>query len=91
MKTERQDLLQNGTVIDFRPTYDRTADLEHTYLEESVLAGILMDASACDGDKALGMDYLAALLPTSATFQHSSHRLIYAQYGSLKPQAELRM
>ena len=78
MKPEHQDLLQNGSVVDFRPTYDRTADLEHTYLEESVLAGILMDAGACEGDKALGMDYLVTLLPTSAAFKHSSHRLIYA-------------
>ncbi len=68
----------NGTVINFRPTYNCIADLEHTYLEESVLAGIVMDAGAEAGDKALGMDHLAALLPTPAAFGHSSHRLIYA-------------
>ena len=69
---------RNGTGIDFRPAYDRIADLENTYLEESVLAGIMMDAGAEEGDKALGMDYLVALLPTSAAFRHRSHRLIYA-------------
>jgi len=69
---------QNGTVVDFRPAFDRIADLEHTHLEESVLAGIITDASAEAEDKALGMDYVAALLPTTAAFCHSSHRLIYA-------------
>lgn len=68
----------NGTIVDFRPAYDRIADLEHTHLEESVLAGIMTDASASAGDKSLGMDYLFALLPTTEAFCHRSHRLIYA-------------
>jgi len=68
---------QNGTVIDFRPPYDRIADLENTYLEESVLAGIIDDANAgCD--TALGMSYVSELLPSTAAFRHRSHRLIYA-------------
>ena len=33
MQFKHQDSLQNGTVVDFRPAYDRIADLEHTYLE----------------------------------------------------------
>jgi len=48
----------NGTYFDFRPAYDRIADLENTYLEESVLAGIIDDANAC-GDTALGMIYVS--------------------------------
>jgi len=68
---------QNGTVIDFRPPYDRIADLENTYLEESVLAGIIDDASA-SSDTALGISYVAGLLPSPAAFRHRSHRLIYA-------------
>jgi len=68
----------NGTYVDFRPAYDRIADLEHTHLEESVLAGIMIDASASAGNKALGMEYLASLLPATAAFQHRSHRLIYS-------------
>lgn len=78
MIAQHQDLLSNATVVDFRPTYDRTTELEHTYLEESVLAGIIIDADAEVGDKALGMQYLVTVLPTSAAFQHRSHRLIYA-------------
>ncbi len=69
---------RNGTMIDFRPAYDRIVELENTYLEESVLAGIMVDAGAEDGDQALGMHHIVALLPTSAVFQHRSHRLIYA-------------
>jgi len=67
----------NGTYFDFRPAYDRIADLENTYLEESVLAGIIDDANAC-GDTALGMIYVSELLPSAAAFRHRSHRLIYA-------------
>jgi len=77
MQTKHQDLLQNGSEVDFRPAYDRIADLEHVHLEESVLAGLINDASAEEGDRSLGMDYLAVLLPSSAPFQHRSHRLIY--------------
>jgi len=73
-----QDLSSNATVVDFRPAYDRIAELEHTYLEESVLAGIMEDASATGEDTAPGMSYIAVLLPTTTAFQHSSHRLIYA-------------
>ncbi len=69
---------QQENTTDFRPTYDRLADLEHTYLEESVLAGLMIDASAEEGERALGMDYLASLLPNPVAFQHRSHRLIYA-------------
>jgi len=38
----------------------------------------MTDAGASSEDKAIGMDYVAGLLPTTAAFCHSSHRLIYA-------------
>lgn len=78
MQTKNQDLSLNDAVVDFRPTYDRTAELEYTCLEESLLAGIMEDAGATVEDKAPGIGYVAAVLPTTAAFQHSSHRLIYA-------------
>lgn len=71
--------LDPKNVIDLHPSFDCSVLLELSYLEESVLAGLMFDAGVKEaGEEALSMSFLATLLPNPAAFRYRSNRLIYA-------------